>query len=216
MKEYFVFKIFQLREQSKTFRFYKHSKFFLIDLLLFLLTIFYNPYRSCRKFFQKKGLNHLGIYGETPLSSWQKLSNVLGLSSSDTVLELGSGRGKGCFWLSEVIGCRAIGIEWNSVFVLAAKVIGKLTGARAEFIYGNMLEVDFPIVNVVYLYGTCLKDPEIKRLLEKIRFLPLQTRIISISYSLSAYEEGVYKLDQVLNLRFPWGETQAFIHRKIA
>src|SRR5262245_60931707 len=97
--------------QWETIRNYylKSCRFALCDFLLGIASLFFNPYRICRK----RGL----VYGETPLVSLHQIATISHLSPNDCWLELGCGRGKGCFWVSQFIGCRTIGIDQVTLFI---------------------------------------------------------------------------------------------------
>ena len=99
------------RFQWETVRLYyrKSWRFALSDLSLGFASLFFNPYRTCRK--------NGSIYGETPPASLRRIASFCDLTSQDSWLELGSGRGKGCFWISHFIGCETVGIEKVPLFI---------------------------------------------------------------------------------------------------
>ncbi len=92
------------RDRFQTIQhYYKSPKFALIDLIFSLIALFTNPYRTCRKFLQKRGEPHIHAYGETPFTTYQRMAEQCHLTPHDTWMELGAGRGKGCFWLAHFI-----------------------------------------------------------------------------------------------------------------
>jgi hypothetical protein len=179
--------------------YYRHPRFALVDLLFACIALFVNPYRLCRQFAQKMGRKEdriYGIYGETPYSTYEKIVRECGLGPEDTWLEIGSGRGKGCFWLSHFVGCRVIGVERVPFFSACAAFLQRLGRWRhLQFICGLVENISLPSVTFVYLYGDF---PPLT--------LPKQAKILSISEPLA--EMRVLKSFWV---RYPWGRTRAYL-----
>ena len=138
-------KIRLILNQIGAVKFYLRSKkFFWADCLLFWRYLFSNPYRMCRKFLEKRGADEIHAYGETPLITLEKIVASFAIHPEDKWLELGSGRGRGCFWISEFWGCRARGIEWIPTFVSRASwIAAKISTCRSEFYNISMQEADF-------------------------------------------------------------------------
>lgn len=185
------------RDRFATIRgFYKSPKFVLIDLTFGIVALFVNPYRVCRKFLQKKGMGEVYAYGETPILTYQRLVEQCGIGPEDTWIEMGSGRGKGCFWLSHFVGCKVVGIEWIPSFVFVGRVIGWMFGMkRVRFECKNMEGADLREATVVYLYGNW---PQIE--------IPHGVKVITVSEPL---ENG--KVLKTFWVRYPWGRTTAFL-----
>lgn len=176
-------------------KYYSCPKFALFDLSFALLALFNNPYRVCRKFNQKKGFKEIYTYGETPYSTYEKMVKECGIIEDDTWVELGSGRGKGCFWLAHFAKCNVIGVEWIFQFVLFAKIAKALFRFKGvHFERGDIEKIDLSKATVIYLYGLW---PSLK--------LQKGVKVISISEPLEGTE--VIKSFWV---RFPWGRTRAF------
>lgn len=179
--------------------YYKSPKFALIDLTFGLLALFMNPYRTCRKFLQKKGADDIYAYGETPYSTYQKLAKECGISSHDTWIEMGAGRGKGCFWLAHFTGCKVIGIEWIPQFIWLAHAIKTLFRMKQmQFIRTDIEQADLAQATVIYLYGLW---PNLK--------IANGVKVITISEPLEGY--NVLKSFWV---RFPWGRTTAYLQSR--
>lgn len=180
-------------------RYYKSPKFALIDLTFGLISLFSNPYRVCRKFLKKKGAREIYAYGETPYTTYEKIVRECGIGPHDTWMEMGAGRGKGCFWLSQFVGCRVIGIEQIPQFVYFARSIRALFRMNSlEFERGSVEKADVSQSTVIYLYGIWPN-----RAFEK------GTRVITISEPLDGY-----KVLKRFWVRFPWGRTTAFYQEK--
>jgi hypothetical protein len=179
--------------------YYKSPQFALIDLVFGLIALFLNPYRTCRKFLQKKGAENIYAYGETPYSTYQKIVKECGIGPQDTWIEMGSGRGKGCFWLAHFIRCRVIGIEWIPQFTLIARAIKALFRMeRVQFIRSDIEEVNLSEATVIYLYGLW---PNLQ--------IGEEMKVITISEPLEGYT--VLKSFWV---RFPWGRTKAYLQKR--
>lgn len=212
--EFFSVKWRILRDQAQTVRlYYKSPRFALLDLSFGLLSLVSNPYRACRKFLQKKGEEDVYAYGETPFATLEKIASHCQATPADRWVELGSGRGKGCFWIAHFIGCETTGIEWVPSFVRAARFLKNCFRIKnISFRLENMEEADFSKASIVYLYGTCLDDALMARLIEKMKTLPKGARVVSVSEPLQC-EHLILK--GPFPLTFPWGETEGFLHQKL-
>jgi hypothetical protein len=193
-----------LRFQWETIRRYyrKGPLFALADIALGLASLFFNPYRIARK----RGY----VYGETPPSSLHRIASFCALTSGDSWLELGSGRGKGCFWVSQFIGCRTIGVEKVSLFFHVARAIGARFFPRLTFVHADMADADFSEATFVYLYSTCMEENELRVLAEKMKGLPQGAKVVSVSAPLP--EVPHLKRVGSFPLSFPWGETEGYLH----
>jgi hypothetical protein len=203
--EFYRIKKANLRFQRETIRLYyrKSWRFAVTDLALGFASLFFNPYRICRK----KGF----VYGETPPSSLHRIAAFCQLTSEDCWLELGSGRGKGCFWISELIGCRAIGIEKISLFFHLSRALRCLFGKRRlSFIRKEMADADFSAATCVYLYSTCMSEEDLGALTQKMAGLPKNAKVVSVSAPLPKTAHLVPAGS--FPLIFPWGETEAYVH----
>lgn len=187
-------------DQLQTVRlYYQKPKFALIDLTFFFIGLFINPYRTCRKFLQKKGAANIYAYGETPFTTYQKMVDECGIGPDDVWVEMGSGRGKGCFWLSQFIKCKVVGIEWIPQFVFFSNMLRKIFRVKnLSFQRVDMQKADIAKATVIYLYGNF---PQVD--------IPLTAKVISISAPL----EGFTVL-KTFWVRYPWGRTAAFLQKR--
>ena len=195
-------------------RFYTSKAFEKVDRSLLTAYVFKNPYSISKTYLKKRHAKEVHTYGETPLSTYAIMAQEVGLSSEDTYLELGSGRGRGVFFIHHFYGCQAIGIERIPQFVkLSNHLVQKHHLDNISFIRGNMLEASLPKASVVYLYGTCLEDVEIEALLAKLKTLSKDVKIISVSYPLTDYDSEFFCVEKSFSLKFPWGETEGYLNR---
>lgn len=180
-----------------TFSYYKkRPKFALIDLAFGCIALFVNPYRVCRKFLQKKGEENIYAYGETPYLTYERIVRECGIGPNDTWIELGSGRGKGCFWLNQFTGCKAIGIDWVPSFIFFAKCLKRLFGVKGvEFQCTDFEKADLSQATFIYLYGLW---PHLN--------IPKGIKVITTGEPL----EGCQVIKQFW-VRYPWGRTAAYL-----
>ncbi len=210
---YFRTKHYLFKEQMKViFNFYKNIRFLFFDALFFLFYFPFNPYRISRQFLKRDDREEKIFYGETPLSSYERMAKECQITSSDIFFEFGAGRGRGAFWLSFFIGCRVVAIEWIPLFVKIGKALGFFFRGKApSFHQEDFLQTDCCCASVIYLYGTCLKETEILQLIQKFCRLSKGCKIITISFPLTDYAPHSFVLEKSFSLSFPWGETEAFL-----
>lgn len=224
IKEYFSLLGINLTVKWKNFieylrvlyRYYRKISYAKVDGALMLMYLFDNPFSISNRYFIHRSHSSEFTYGETPLTSFEKISQEARLTPQDTLYELGCGRGRVCFWLNSFVGCRVIGIEIVPDFILRAKRIQrKLDLKNIEFRTEDFLRSDFKNATVIYLYGTCLENHTIKQLIDHFKKLPRGTRIITVSYSLSDYtDEPLFETMKRFPVRFTWGEGDVYIQIK--
>lgn len=197
------------------FRYYSNVSFLKADVALRLMYLFHNPFSISKRFLMKKGEKEIYAYGETPLTTLEKISRECAIGPEDCVYELGAGRGRGCFWLNSFVGCSVVGIEYIPEFVERANRIKNRLGIqRIEFRLEDMLKTDYSGATVCYLYGTCLEDKAIKELIQKFSRLPVGTKIITVSYPLSEYcDKPLFEVVKHFTAPFTWGEADVYIQR---
>ena len=195
------------------FRYYSNYTFLKIDQTLIFTYFFKNPFRLSRQFLEKKGDEELYAYGETPLTTLDAIMKQCDVSKEDTLFELGSGRGRACFWLHCFIGCEVVGIEYIPEFVAHAEQIRKKFALDTiEFRKEDFLQADFTGATVIYLYGTCLADEVIEKLIDKFEKLPPGTKIITVSYSLNEYtRKPLFEVMKCFPASYPWGSADIYL-----
>ena len=195
-------------------RYYSSWTFFKEDLSLRLMYLFHNPFSISRRFLQKRGEPDVYAYGETPLTSLEKIAKEAQITSKDCVYELGAGRGATCFWLHQFIGCSVVGIEYVPEFVERAERIRRRLKVKGiEFRLADMLKTDFKGATVCYLYGTCLDEHAIKLLIQKFKKLPVGTKIITVSYPLTDYTaDPCFHIMKRFSVPFTWGSADVYLH----
>ncbi len=185
------------KERLATIRlFYRSPKFVAIDLIFGLIALFSNPYRVCRKFLQNRGVENIHAYGETPFSTYARIVKQCGVRAGDSWIEMGSGRGKGCFWLAHFVKCKIIGIEWIAQFVAIARLMKFIFRVKnVDFRKQNMESFDLQAASYIYIYGHW---PSLQ--------IPRNAKVIVIS-------EPLPDLPIVHSfwVRYPWGRTRAYV-----
>lgn len=195
------------------FNYYSNLSFLKADISLMLMYLFHNPFSISKRFLMKKGASDVYAYGETPLSTLNKIAKECQITSKDCVYELGCGRGRTCFWLNSFIGCKVVGIEFVPEFVERAnRIKNKLKINEVQFCLEDMRKTEFSGATVCYLYGTCLDDETINTLIKKFSKLPVGTKVITVSYPLTDYtEDGKFEVMKRFIGTFTWGDADVYL-----
>lgn len=159
---------------------------------------FQNPYRICP------------LYGETPLPVFAQIAEKCRIQPCDVVFEVGCGRGRGAMFLSQIYGCKVIGIDRVPIFINKANEI-----LPAAFLCEDMFAADYSEATVIYLYGTCLADEQVLSLVARFERLGPGTKIITVSYPLTDYSPRFRVMEQFTG-QFPWGGGEIFIQELIS
>ena len=198
------------REVKK--RYYSDAQFSRLDRSLLKTYIFKNPYQVSKRYLRCKQEKDIHTYGETPLSTYENIAKEVEIHPEDSFLELGSGRGRGMFFLHHFFKAEVIGVERIPLFVRLAKhITQKHKLKKVSFICSDITLMKLPKASIVYLYGTCLKEEEIQSLVSKLKAFPKGTRVITISYPLTDYDEQGFHVKKSFPVVFPWGETDAYL-----
>lgn len=195
-------------------RYWRKPRFMHVDIGLFLTYFFDNPFKISKRFLSHSGEKNLYQYGETPLTTLEAIMIRAGVTKEDVVYELGAGTGRTSFWLSQFYGCRTIGIEQIPAFVTRAqRLVKSCKLERVTFKQEDFTECTFPDATVIYLYGTCLSEESLDKLVPNMAKLPKGTKIITVSYPLTTYDsDNSFEIMRVFSMPFTWGETEVFLH----
>jgi SAM-dependent methyltransferase len=175
---------------------------------------FVNPFQICKQHLKQRGERDVDAYGESTLPALATITQECSLKAEDIVYEMGCGRGRGAFFLSYLVGCRVVGIDWVLFFINTAKAIAASTTPvlPVHFRCEEMQHVDFKEATVIYLYGTCLTEESIEKLVSAFEKLSPKVKFITVSYSLEEYSSNFCTLKQ-FTVTFPWGEADVFLSR---
>jgi len=217
LKTYFSFLMFSMKEFFHTLSHYYLASwtFLKVDFLLYLAYIFENPYRVSKNFLLKKNEALVDVYGETPLSTLEKIAGIAKVSDKDIVIECGFGRGRAAFWLSIFKKCKVIGYEHIPFFVINANQVKKKAGiTNVDFRLDSLEKADYSEASVIYLYGICLPDVAVSALVKKFKMLKGGTQVISVSYPLNDYDKDKsFEVMRAVECSFPWGSATVFFQR---
>lgn len=195
------------------FLYWKYPKLFLFDVQKFFYSLVRNPYTFLSKFPQASLFIDGNVYGETPWSALAKMSTCFGLHSQHTIVDLGCGLGKPCFWFSYVIKASVIGIDNQQRFLNFSSKIHKLLLANPTlFLCRSFEKADISKVSCVYFYGTSYSLKILQGVMKTLLQLPSGAVVISISFPLTLLHKGdeFFSVQQKCCVVFPWGKTTAY------
>lgn len=161
------------------------------------------------------------VYGTTTWRAFLKIASALNVSLDDVFIEPGAGTGHLCFFMNQVYGIKAIGIEAIANFVQTAKTIKtelaseapELDFSKLQFYNLDFFTADFGQGTIFYIAGTCFPLDYRDRLVDKIyRESRPQTRLITLTHALE--HPGFEQVAQV-DAFFSWGRDKALIYQKI-
>lgn len=194
------------------FRYYRNLRFVWLDCLLASQYLLKSPYRISKQFLKKRGESNIYAYGQTPLSTLDRIAKECRLFSKDVVYDFGCGTGRTTLWLTTFVRCRAIGIDFLPAFIKKAQKVQRVGKAhRVAFRAEDFLETDLKDATAIYLYGTCLEDEMIHKLIQRFMSLPRGTKVITVTYPLTDYSDG-FSVDKKFKGRFPWGKTDIYLN----
>jgi SAM-dependent methyltransferase len=199
-------------------RYYSNAQFRRADLRCLRAYLLRSPYNICQRYLRDlPDARVQKIYGETFFTTLDTIAKAVNLTENDVIYDLGCGRGRGVFWFNAMYKCRAIGVEIYPVFVTEARKIKKKLGIDGvDFIYANLMDIDYDDATVIYFYGTAFKDKAIASVVDRFKSLKPGTRVVSVSYALTAYTDSpVFELEQKIRGKFLWGEADIFIQRRL-
>lgn len=191
-------------------------RFIWIDLLFVCHYFLKNPHAVSRDFLRQKGEKNIYAYGETPLTTLDKIVRECRILSKDLFYELGCGSGRSCFWLQTFVRCQIVGVDYLPAFIEKANRIKRCSGMlKMDFILEDMLSLDLKPATAIYLYGTCLEDTVIEKLICQFKHLRPYTKVITVSYPLTDYCNGIFKVTKQFSGRFPWGEADIYLNERL-
>jgi SAM-dependent methyltransferase len=192
----------------------KTPRFIPSAFLLGLLYFFKNPFRLSKRYWIEKKASEVDVYGETPLATLEKIAARAHISPEDTFYDLGMGRGKGCFYMKALTGCKVVGIEVIPEFVKKAEQVKQILNLKEIWFSLKDLEAaDLSRGSVFYLYGNFLSDALLLDLGKKLAALPKGTKVVSVSFPITDYASG-YELTDHFVGTFPWGSTDIYLCKK--
>ena len=126
------------------------------------------------------------VWVPTPDITLEKMMDMANVTSSDFVVDLGSGDGRNVIAAAKR-GARALGVEYNPDLVALARhnALAQGVADRAEFVHGDMFTADISRATAMALF---LLPENLQRL--GPRFLDLRpgTRIVSNTFAIAGWE----------------------------
>ncbi len=195
--------------------YYRNLSFLLGDILLASQYLWRNPHQVSKAFMKSRGERNLYTYGETPLTTLDRIARKCGILSKDVVYEVGCGSGRTLFWLRHFVRCRAVGVDYQPTFIRRANRVKQWRHLdQVDFLLEDMLQTDYRKATVLYLYGTCLEDAMIEKLVGRFQDLKSGTKVVTVSYPLTDYSSD-FSLAKQFSASFPWGKAELFLNIKI-
>ena len=206
MVGYFLLKFAEWRRQREVERRY-YQTFGDLDRAIRKAYRFSNPYRISTNYLKELYEPNIYQYGETPLTVFEKIGKALNLGSKSHLMDLGSGRGRGAFFLHNQFGCTVTGVEQIPIFVQKAlNIVAAQDLRNINFRCENLLKTDLTGVTHVFFYGICMDDDDVEQVAQKLKSYSIT--IASVSFPL-----GDFEVLKTLMVNMPWGYTEVFIQK---
>ena len=160
------------------------------------------------------------IYGATPWVALLRLTEKLEIRPGEVFVELGCGTGHFCFFMQQVFGIQAIGLEALNTFILNAKEImtelseppHNLDFAGLQFLNLDFLHFNFSRGTLFYAAWTCFPVPLREAILEKFfKECKPGTRLLVLTHTL---DDPRLELLSEVETFFSWGKDVARLYQK--
>ena len=193
-----------------------------------LFYFFCSPWAISRRFLDQQEEYDAQGYGETPLVTLAAIARRLELTEADTLLELGSGTGRNCAWLSANYGCRATGVEQIPQYVRFAQYLEHryfsdnnalpeldTTGSdtKVNSLIGDMFTMDMSGWNYVYVDCTAMSESCIRKVAFLCAGLPNDSILVTVNASMHALMPERFQIERAFTGLFLWGWSDIRFHR---
>lgn len=189
-----------------------------MDLTVLSLSFWTNPFRLCRLYREQKlkegekDVEHY-TYGETPLTTMEKIVKAFNIPKGSKWLEMGSGRGRLPFFLSQVMGMRVTGVEnVPPLYEISIKAYRMFKPHDVEFLLEDFFLTSFAGYDVIYLFGTTLSEEKVEFLTKRFMETKKGTKVITVSFPLDV--KG-FEVMSVIPCRFDFGETDVYLQVRV-
>jgi SAM-dependent methyltransferase len=127
------------------------------------------------------------IWVPTPEPLVERMLTMAQTTPQDLVVDLGSGDGRTVIMAAKRFGARAQGIEYNPDMVALSQRTAAKEGVqgRAEFVRGDIFEIDFAKANVVTMYLLPTLNAKLR---PKILDMKPGTRVVSHQFDMEDWE----------------------------
>ncbi len=200
-------------------------RFLMFEVRRRLIYLLCSPWAISRHFLKQIGQDGAQQgYGETPLVTLQAVASRLELSSSDKLLELGSGTGRNCVWLADRYGCKVVGIEQVPRFVEVGQRLanrcfdqnekpGEPLSKQVSLFCGDMFTLDMVRWQKVYVDCTAMSPSCIRRVAMLCAGLPDGATVITVNASLAQLMPERFQLETAFPGLFLWGWSDIRIQK---
>jgi len=127
-------------------------------------------------------------YGETPLLTAYELLRELGAGSTDTVVDLGCGRGQVVNLAALAFGCQGLGLEVLPTLAERGRRVARRLGLATEFRCADFRQ-ELPPGTLYFLQPTTLEDASWQKLCEQLQAAPPGARAVSLSLPLPGWQQ---------------------------
>ncbi len=155
-------------------------------------------------------------YGETPLTVFQDIFLKGNLSSKDTFIDLGCGRGRGLFLASSFWKCASIGIDHIPFFCSSITSLAKDLSLPIQAFCEERHQVGSWIKKgtFFYLYSLCIEDKEWESLISVLEKIKPHSILVTVDLDLLEHTPS-FRLLSTWDAMYPWGEATLFLYKKI-
>lgn len=152
------------------------------------------------------------VYGETPTLSILSMLAQVGVSSRDTFIDLGCGRGLTVLAAALSHGVSAVGIDAIPTFIERGNALAERLriAPRARFIHGNFLDQDITGGTIFYAAATTFEREVIDAMADRVARLGApNARFITLSHTLLPPWKMIGKRQYPMT----WGWNRVYFHR---
>ena len=196
--------------------YYHNLRFACADLALCCISLFDNPYRRTRRYFERQ--KRIPVpYGETPLNTLCEAAQQAGWHSGETIAELGCGMGRTSFWMAVHLRAHVVAIDCQAKLIKRAQWIAMLLRIRrVHFRCGDLRLTDLSACSAAYFYSTGFPDALLKRIMPTLLTLPKGARLITVSQAVTDWEPTApFRVEKSWQGQFLWGEATLYLQVKV-
>ena len=187
-----------------------------VELGLMILYPFVSPYRINLRYIHQKKLDHSYIFGETPLTTLEKICRWSGIPKGKVIFDVGCGWGRSTFFLHAYNKAhRTVGIDIVPEYIERAnKIRSVMKLDYMVFLEADIRCVDYRDADIVYMYGTCFPNAFIQEMVDVWEEdLKEGAIILTTSYSLISFStRGRIQLHTQKTFDFLWGDCTVYVH----
>jgi len=208
--------LFSLREGPRSLKYWLNHGMFWVDLGFWCLYVLRSPYRISRRFIRSNGGSLNFTFGDTPLSTLERICCQAGIPEGMVIFDVGCGWGRSTYFLHAYCKAyRSIGIDIIPTYIKKAEKIREWLGLNyMVFLKADIRKVDYSDADVIYMYGTCFEKELVREMVAVWEdSLADGTMLISASQSLCPYSTlNRIQLKECVWIEYSWGDCPVFFH----